>query len=152
MRELEENGAIVSADIEIEDWYREKNNGHIEFMNRQLVQEKYDLYVKNVFKNLIYGFLNLEYNDFGGTKIRMTLTDEELVGYSIDGYESEDDDVIQNFKRVNNIPPSFNEKKIVDDIDEGRDFLDNYHGLELELLNIEIGLRVKMLTFSGRSS
>ena len=151
VRELEENGAIVSADIDIEDYYREKNDGRIEFMNRQLVQEKYDQYVKNVFKNLISGFLDLEYNDFGATKIRRTLTNEELAGYSVDGYEDEED-VIKTFKRDNNIPSTFNEKKIVDDIDEGRDFLDNYHGIELELLNIEIGLRVKMLTFNRPSS
>lgn len=107
-------------------------------MDKQFVQQNYDLYVKNVFKNLISGFLDLEYNDFGRTKIRKVITEDELRGYNLSSFDTNEDDTILRIKREKNIPQSFDEKKIVDDIDSGNDFIENYSGLELEIINLEI--------------
>ena len=52
------------------------------------------------------------------------------------GFE-EDIDSVLSIKMYNHVPKSFNEKKIVDDIDAGLDELDNYTGAELSILNIE---------------
>ena len=54
----------------------------------------------------------------------------------------------RRFKNKNNIPLSFDEKQIVDDIDNGTDSLDNYFGAELELIKIEISYRARALNMN----
>ncbi len=54
----------------------------------------------------------------------------------------------RRFKTKNNIPLSFDEKQIADNIDNGTDSLDNYFGAELELVEMEIASRARALSFS----
>jgi glutaredoxin-related protein len=58
-------------------------------------------------------------------------------------------DIEQNrfidFKKINNISAQFNEEKIVDEIEQGNDFLENYSGYELELLKKEMEYRASAL-------
>ena len=51
---------------------------------------------------------------------------------------------LYRYKKALNVDPSFNESKIVDDIEDGLDFLDNYQGGELSVLNLEIAERSKV--------
>ena len=50
---------------------------------------------------------------------------------------------IRNYKRAYGVEESFNQAKIVDDIEAGLDFLDNYTGGKLSVLNLEIQERAK---------
>jgi hypothetical protein len=43
------------------------------------------------------------------------------------GFDGTDNDIL-SIKMFNHVPKSFNESKIVDDIDEGLDSLENYSG------------------------
>lgn len=52
------------------------------------------------------------------------------------------------FKRRNNIPYSFDEQRVLDNIDAGLDDLDNYDGYIRQLLDMEIERRARRLTYS----
>ena len=47
-------------------------------------------------------------------------------------------DEAYQLKVRNNIETTFDEAKIVDDIDDGKDSKDNYSGVYLDLINLEI--------------
>ena len=51
--------------------------------------------------------------------------------------------MLQRYKNAYNIPASFNETQIVNNIEKGLDFLDNYQGGELSVLQLEIQERAK---------
>lgn len=62
-------------------------------------------------------------------------------------------DRIERYKRAFNVSRSFNEAKIVDAIEMGEDFIDNYSGAELSVLKLEISERSKrMYSLKGYSS
>lgn len=107
--------------------------------------EMYENYIKKIFKNLLSDFLELNYNDTPKTKIIDTFTEDDLRGYTISSYYSLKDSNIQQFRDKYIIPASFDEQEIVDAIDNGKDFLDNYVGFELELLKLEIARRAQTL-------
>ena len=144
VRDLENSGAI--------QYYQPLGQGKYEFQDKVLVQEDYDRYVKGVFKTLISGFLDLEYNDFGNTKVRSMITQDDLRGYQLSSFDEGSEDSLRAFKNENNIPASFDERTIVDAIDSGQDSLENYHGAQLELLEMEIQLRAQTLHFTDRTS
>lgn len=58
-------------------------------------------------------------------------------------YRSDYPRVLYRYKKALNVPPGFNQSKIVDDIENGLDFLDNYQGGELSVLQLEIDERAK---------
>ena len=58
----------------------------------------------------------------------MYFEEDKSIARSIYTGFNEDDDSILSIKMYNHVPKSFNEQKIVDDIDEGVDSLDNYSG------------------------
>jgi len=53
------------------------------------------------------------------------------------------DDESYKLKIRSNIDPSFNESTIVDNINKGKDFLENYSGVEKTLIEMEIDKRAK---------
>lgn len=75
----------------------------------------------------------------------MYFEEDKSIARSIYSGFSEDDDNILSIKMYNHVPKSFNEQKIVDDIDAGLDELDNYTGAELSILNIEMQRRAAPL-------
>lgn len=112
--------------------------------------DRYRAYVKQLFSSLLYSMVTMRYNTRNSDvkHIYCYLRDEYYK--TNDWYEKIDNsaDSRRRFKSKNNIPLSFDEKRIVDDIDNGTDSLDNYFGAELELLNIEIAYRARTLSFS----
>ena len=50
---------------------------------------------------------------------------------------------LYRYKKAFNVKPGFDEKQIVDNIENGLDFLDNYQGGELSVLQLEINERAK---------
>jgi hypothetical protein len=89
----------------IDDGIITKNplSGDYNYYNIQLDSNKFNIYVKNIFKQLIIDFLELSYNDSKHTKIIDTLN-------PLDDYSSLDrtEEEIEKFKRENNVPVSFN--------------------------------------------
>lgn len=117
-RELEESESISA--------FSPLLTSNHDFANDIFIQENYEKYVKSIFKTLLSDFLDLEYNDFDRTKIRKKVEYSDLVGYDEYGWEYDSNDAIQKFRKEYNISPSFDEKKIADDIDEGKDFIEYY--------------------------
>ena len=111
----------------------------------QFNTEKYEDYIENIFRNLLSDFLELRYNDTTKTRILGTLVDDDLRGYTISSYYSLKDEAIQQFRDRYGIPVTFDEQTIVDNIDNGTDFLDNYIGFQRELLEMEIARRASTL-------
>lgn len=117
-------------------------------------ESKYREYMKSLYCTLLSGFVTMRYN----TKLEDVkpiycyLRDEYYKTNAY--YESIDNsaDSRRRFKNKNNIPLSFDEKSIVDAIDQGTDSLDNYFGAELELVNLEISYRARTLSFSSVDS
>lgn len=108
-------------------------------------------YIKGTYKTLITEFLDLDYNSTNPIKIRKTLTKDDLNGYRMIVEDSNQivESEIEQFKRTNNVSPSFNEKEIVDNIDNGTDFLDRYSGVELKVLEMEIAARAAHLNVAS---
>ena len=105
----------------------------------------YQYYVKDVFKELLSSFLQLRYNTDNPnvSAIFNYVKNEYLLDSAYyDKYFNSD---LMEFKKQNGIIPSFDEKNIVDDIECGKDSLDNYSGSELELLNMVLDSRRGML-------
>jgi hypothetical protein len=78
-------------------------SGEYNYYDIQLDSNKFNIYVKNIFKQLIIDFLELSYNDSKHTKIIDTLN-------PLDDYSSLDntEEEIEKYKRENNVPASFN--------------------------------------------
>lgn len=123
---------------------------HIALKTTFIDDAKYKEYIEFLYKTLLSSFVTMRYNTKldGVLPIYCYLTDEYFKTNNY--YESIDNsaDSRRRFKNKNNIPLAFDEKTIVDNIDNGTDSLDNYFGSELELLNIEIAERAKTLSFN----
>lgn len=164
---VSKNGIIAytfSAD-EFEDSVDQSKNfellknidGYIQYVPEQtnlksdfISEDKYYDYIKNIYNNMLSSFVTMKYNTLkdGIQPIYCYLKDEY---YKTNAYYEAVDNTAgsrRRFKSKNNIPLTFDEKKIVDDIDNGTDALDNYFGAELELLDLEIQDRAKTLSFS----
>jgi hypothetical protein len=89
----------------------------------------------------------LKYNDINQTPVLKSITNADLGEFELSSFQYIKTSDIENFKRMYSIPSSFDEQKIVDDIDSGLDFIDNYVGFQQELLHMEIDRRSK--TFQG---
>lgn len=105
----------------------------------------YDQYVANVFKTLISDFLDLKYNNVYETPVRETLTQEDILGYSLSSFEKKYDEQVAALKEKYGITDSFDEQEIVDNIDNGTDFIENYDGYQLEIIKAEIARRARTL-------
>jgi len=113
-------------------------NSNVELDERVFNQENYEKYMRGVFKTLISGFLDLRYNDSirgdgiadtQGTLVRKSLTKEDLDGYNTSSYVRFDQESdTSEFRKKYGIPASFSETDIADDIENGKDSLENYTG------------------------
>lgn len=107
--------------------------------------ELYD-YVKNIYINYLNSIVNLKYSD----KEESTLSTDSIWYHLKDKLVQINEDIkvsdFKNFKTRHNISNKFDEVEIVDNIDNGKDFLDNYSGYELELLKLEIEKRSKPIS------
>lgn len=119
--------------------------------------QKYENYLSTLYSIFLRGQLLAKYNAaFYVDKLKteyyvypylgsMYFEEDKSIARSIYNGFSEDDDNILSIKMYNHVPKSFNEQKIVDDIDAGLDELDNYTGAELSILNIEMQRRAAPL-------
>ena len=134
--------------------------------------EKYEEYVEEVFFKLLssklfqtYGdrissdfvYLNLSSEGTLSTTFDLAYTRATDAGYNADvvynqywtnreqetNYKDDYPQTLYRYKRALNVSPGFNETKIVNDIENGVDFLDNYQGGELSVLKLEIAERAK---------
>ena len=116
-------------------------------------EEKYHDYVKSVFIELLSSYLDMRYNVTSADineihPIHFYIKDEYLQNSDYYKNRAQLTSDSMRFKRINNIPYSFNEQRILDDIDAGLDDLDNYDGYERQLLDMEIDRRARRLTYS----
>lgn len=111
--------------------------------NDSITDEKYEEFLSDFYESFLMKMINLKYSD------RENST--EIYDYIWYGIK---EDLLQinnsvkvskfiEFKTKYNISNQFNEEKKVDDIEEGKDSLDNYDGYEKELLIKEIEFRAK---------
>lgn len=143
---LRETKAVVSADVTGQVGYDVSD-----FQPVQLDQDMYKRYVIDSFEELISGFLDLSYNDLDGTKVRSVLTEDDLRGYHLSSYLPDVDQQISEFRKTRGIPASFDEKAVVDGIDDGTDFLEDYTGDMYTLVQMEISRRAATLQFQPRA-
>ena len=105
-------------------------------------------YAKNTFYDLIVGFLEMKYNDERDTSIKDSLSPEDpYFMFQKNGYPKTEDDDIDRVKKSYGIE-DFDQSGIVDRIDAGTDFLYNYSGVYLEVLEMEIAKRARTLDMS----
>jgi len=111
-------------------------------------------YIKSVYKHLLYGYVTLPYN----LSVNYMTHTGKLYAYPYLGTEYfdisakyaeyidyEDDDIL-SVKLRNHVSRSFNERRIYDDIEAGRDSLDSYAGAELCVLMMEKNRREESLS------
>lgn len=84
-----------------------------------------------------------EVNGYNGNNVYNKYWTSNLQDGQLPSIVNDYSKTIYRYKKSFNIPNSFNETKIVDDIENGLDFLDNYQGGELSVLNLEIQERSK---------
>lgn len=133
-------------------------------------QEKYSIYITDIFFNELarktfqtydgeenstdFVYLNLLSNDILSSNVNDLTMDRVTEGsYSdssirnlyqhTDSLYSDYKSLVSRYKAVYNIDSSFDISKIVDDIENGKDYLDNYSGGELSVLNLELEERAK---------
>lgn len=115
--------------------------------NIQLDDAEYFKYITTIYNDLLSNFIYLNYN----------LTSEH--GYEYKIYESVYGDLAEipdiyddtengllEFKKLHNISPSFNYKEIVNNIDIGKDTIENYSYPESKLLELELVRRSQTLS------
>ena len=131
--------------------------------------EKYKSYIEEVFFNLLSKKLFQTYGNVSSDFVYANLSSEGLLSGTNDLFYSRASDLNTNFvnnrywtrnleesefrndypqlvyryKKGLNVSPSFDQSKIVDDIEAGLDFLDRYQGGELSVLQLEINERAK---------
>lgn len=119
--------------------------------------DAYQAFLKKIFLDVISGYIALEYNvSIYKNNVKQNFLIYKDLGsdyfYNISSqYFAEDDDFL-SAKTFFHIPISFNQRKIVDDIEVGNDFLENYSGAELSILQNEISRRKKPLQLSSSST
>ena len=138
-----------------------RDGSHVEpfqISEAAITNEKYFNYVKSVFAELLSSYLEMRYNvtsvDIGGGEILPIycyIKDEYLQNSNYYKNRAQLTSDSMQFKRINNIPLSFNEQSIVDNIDAGADSLENYTGSFRQLLDIEIARRARRLTQVGNN-
>lgn len=111
----------------------------------QIDDIKYQEYIEGLYLTLLSDFCTLEYNQtpkdqFQHFYIYKTITDDDL-GIMTSNNKSQYDTDIQNFIKLYSIDTNFDYKKIVDDIDNGSDNLENYQFPLSSLLQLEINKR-----------
>lgn len=131
--------------------------------------EKYEKYIEEAFFKLLSSKLFQTYGDDISDFVYVNLSAQETLSSTGDlehtrfteavdplynrywTYKQDDDKykndyprTVYRYKKALNVSPSFNQSKIVDDIENGVDFLDNYQGGELSVLSLEIGERAKV--------
>ena len=142
----------------------ENLSSDIRVYSRTFIQDNFDNYLQNVYYNLLNDFLNLEYNVpvdeisthsiLSSNCIKDTLTDNDnyfVHKNIILDYTNTDNDEIIRLKRIHNII-KFDEKEIVDKIDNGEDSLDNYDGIKREIIEREISRRASTLKIIDNSN
>lgn len=75
-KDLYEEGVLTDLDCD----------GKYNYVTTTIDQGQYEKYVKGIFYTLLSDFLDLEYNDYNRTKIRDSLTVDDLRGYSLSTY------------------------------------------------------------------
>ena len=106
-----------------------------------LDDQKYWNYVEGLFRALLRGFCELEYV----VPDKKSEDDRFYIYKSLDDSSSDGGDFTE-YKRLHNIPVSFSESDVVDDIDAGTDSLDNYIYPYSELIQLEIDRRAQKVT------
>lgn len=150
-----------------DSWFIQANQGK-EFLVRfsSLVKENvtsfdddaYQVFLKKIFLDVISSYIALEYN---ATVYKDNIKQNFLIYkdlgsdyfYDISSqYFDENSDNFLSVKQFFHIPITFNQRKIVDDIEVGNDSLENYNGAELSIIQNEIKRRQQPLQLSSNSS
>lgn len=104
-----------------------------------ITEEKYNEYLSGLYYDFMYEMVNLPYNT--GLSVPIWWIEER------DILENDivEDNTITQFKALHAIPNSFDERAVVDRIENCTDSLDNYDGYVRECLELEIERRSKTL-------
>lgn len=133
----------------------EKYNDYVEEVFFRLLSTKLFQTYGDVLSDFIYSNLSCEgtlssLNDLTYTRSTNSdfKSDEVYNKYwtfeqGKNNYKSDYPQLVYRYKKALNVPPGFNESEIVDNIETGNDFLDNYQGGELSVLLLEINERSK---------
>ena len=113
-------------------------------------ENKFRNYLTELFYTVLTAKVYATYNDSSATNeltnkyIICANLSTQLLDPTVTRYNEQDtiyNDEFRKFKLLYNIDLTFNEKTIVDRINKGLDFIKNYDGAELSLLNMEISAR-----------
>ena len=124
-----------------------------EFTSDGYSEEKFKNCLSTIFTNVIKYNINLQYDDTDtdtDTIIYKYLSND-LLDPTVTRYNKDEilyNDQFRQFKLKYGIDLTFNEQEIVDNIDNGLDFLHNYFGTELELLKMEQARRAEAFSIS----
>jgi len=146
--DLKAYGAINDASIgELSDYYMlsaltDDQRKSIISSCETIDENKYFDYTCGLFETLLSGFCSLKYlqrdeNDDENKYYIYKTLDTGVFSEEIDQYNVD----FSEFKRQHNIPVTFSQSKVVDEIDAGNDSLDNYQYPYYDLLMLEIDRR-----------
>ena len=110
--------------------------------------EQYENYIKTIYYNFLSGIVNLKYADKENSIDYQNCIWYGLKDELIDKSSTVKISKFIEFKTQNNITNLFNEEKIVDNIDIGEDNINNYVGVEKELLLKEIEYRAQPISLN----
>lgn len=127
----------LSANVTESYTYEDLNTGDIKTIDI-FKQDKYADYLSSIYYNLLS---SMAYKRYDETDTNSPYVYEEISATLLDKDDTtksqQNTDIYKEYKVRYSINLSFNPSNIVDDIDSGKDSIDNYTGAELELINME---------------
>lgn len=147
-KDLMDNGVITEKANQISDYIYDGLSDELSSYDskiRTFDENKYTDYINSLYGYVLSGFITLPYNLSSEGKDFAIYKTLSLSDFQDTDTQKQRGGQIIDFIRIHNIEKSFDYIGIVDDIDNGKDSLDNYSYPKRELLELEIQNRQSKL-------